>query len=495
MARSIRQNIIISFVAFSLISLVLVGAISIVFITLIGQTTIDSSSTALKDQIQDNIIQTAEQNAQIINRKLSNAESIVNAMAEECVNLFEPDSPFEYRRSYYDYFFEYERNLELFPNDTYLDDKYGIYLSWSVASWYIPGSNSTNYLQLLTADSNLNNTVSRVANMDHIFQAVHENAPEIRWLYIAFEGSNLFINYPGSDVGGTNNDRITDPFVSTAEDWYTDVRSGNGEIVFTAPYFDPIDGALLITIGKAIYHPVQKTLMGCIFADITIESIKNKILDIDILQSGYAVLIQESGLIVAHPEWTAPNPYVDLPTIDEVEVNLINGLSALTPAQMIVITAGSTGVIEYTRDNQDRYIAYTPVGKGDYICLIVVPVSEAVASVGVLEQRIDAQTVTTILQAVLIIVVAVIISLTIGIWISNRIIRPITHLTQIASKMATDQVREDLLGELDLQIDSQLEKQDDEVGDLTRAFKGMLVALKDESKKGKEKLDDSFWEE
>ncbi|UCE12803.1 MAG: cache and HAMP domain-containing protein [Candidatus Heimdallarchaeota archaeon] len=492
MARSIRQNIIISFVAFSLISLVLVGAISIVFIGLIGQTTIDSSSNAFKDQIQDNIIQTAEQNALIINRKLSNAESMVNAMAEECENLFEPDSPFEYRRSYYDYFFEFERNLELFPNDTYLDAKYGVYLSWSVASWYIPNSNSTNYLQLLAADSNLNDTVSRVANMDHIFQAVHENAPEIRWLYIAFEGSNLFINYPGSVVGGTNTDRITDPFVATAEDWYTDVRNGNGEIVFTAPYFDPIDGALLITIGKAIY--VQKTLMGCIFADITIESIKDKILDIDILQTGYAVLIQESGLIVAHPEWTAPTQFVDLPTIDEVEVNS-NGLSALTQAQMTVITAGSTGVIEYSRDDQDRYLAYTPVGKGDYICLIVVPVSEAVASVGVLEQRIDAQTVTTIVQAVLIIVLAVIISLTIGIWISNRIIRPITHLTQIASKMATDQVREDLLGELDLQIDSQLEQQDDEVGDLTRAFKGMLFALKDESKKGKEKLDDSFWEE
>lgn len=493
MSRSIRENIIISFVAFSLISLVLVGAISIGFISIIGQTTIDRSSNALKNQIQDNVKQTADQNAQIINRKLSNAEALVKAMAEECENLFETDSPFKFRQSYYDYFFEYDRGQGLFPNDTYLDQKYGIYLSWSYASWFIPGSDSSNYLQMLASDPSLNDTVSRVSNMDYIFQAIHENAPEIRWLYIAFETNNLFINYPGSVVGGTNNERNTDPFVSTAEDWYTDVRSGSGEIVFTAPYFDPIDGALLITIGKAIYHPVQG-LLGCIFADITIESIKEKILDIDILESGYAVLIQESGLIVAHPEWTAPNPNVDLPTIDQVEVNL-NGLTAISPSQLTVITSGSTGVLEYKRDQQDRYLAYAPVGKGDYICLIIVPVSEAIASVGVLAQRIDAQTVTTLVQALLIIIGAVIISITIGIWISNRIIRPITHLTQIASKMATDQVREDLLGELDLQIDSELEKQADEVGDLTRAFKGMLNALKEEKREAKQKLDDSFWDE
>ncbi len=494
MTRSIRANIIISFVAFSLISLVLVGAISIGFISIIGQTTINRSSNALKDQIQDNVKQTADQNALIINRKLSNAEALVNAMAEECVNLFKTDSPFKFRQPYYDYFFEFDRGQELFPNDTYLDQQYGIYLSWSYASWYIPQSNSSNYLQLLAADPSLNDTVNRVSNMDYIFQAIHENAPEIRWLYIAFETTNLFINYPGSAVGGTNNERNADPFVSTAEEWYTDVRSGNGKIVFTAPYFDPIDGALLITIGKAIYHPVQNTLIGCIFADITIESIKEKILDIDILESGYAVLIQESGLVVAHPEWTAPNPNVDLPTIDQVEVNL-NGLSAISQPQLTVITSGSTGVIEYERDQEDRYLAYAPVDKGDYICLIIVPVDEAIASVGVLAQRIDAQTVTTIVQALIIILVAVVLSITIGIWISNRIIRPITHLTQIASKMATDQVREDLLGELDLQIDSELEKQADEVGDLTRAFKGMLNSLKQEKKEAIQKLDDSFWDE
>ncbi|WP_455463057.1 cache domain-containing protein [Candidatus Hodarchaeum mangrovi] len=493
MARSIRENIVISFAVFSLISLILVGGLSLIFVSLIGQTTTVMSTDALKTQIKDNIEQTAEQNALVINRKLSNAEAMVNAMAEECENLFRPTSPYNYRRSYYDYFFEYDRGLQNFPNGTYLDPYYGVYLSWDYSSFYFPGSSSSNYLTLLEADSQLNDTVSRTANMDVIFKLIHINMPEIRWLYIAFEHENLFINYPGSVVGGTDIERQTDPFTATEEDWYTEVRNGFGNIVFTAPYFDPIDGALLITIGKAIYHPVSQNLLGCIFADITIESIKEKIIDITILETGYAVLIQQSGLVVAHPEWTAINPNVDLPSIEEVEINF-DGSPSLLLGHLTVITSGESGVVEYVRNTQARYIAFAPVGKGDYICLIVVPVSEAIASVAPLQNRIETATLSALIQVVTIIAIAVVASLSIGIWLSNRIIRPITKLTNIASKMATDKIREDILGELDIQIDKELEAQEDEVGDLTRAFKGMLSTLKTETKKDQKGLDDSFWD-
>jgi len=392
MARSIKQNIIISFVIFSLVSLILIGSISTLFVGFVGQTTTSMSTDALSTQIQENIEQTAIQNSLIVNQKLSSAEAYVNAMAEECENLFHLDSRYTNRTVFYDYFFEYDRGLELYPNDTYLDSLYDVYLSWSYASYYFPGSDSSNYLTLLEADPSLNDTIQRMAHMDYIFQSIHLNAPEIRWLYIAFETSDLFINYPGSVVGGTDQERVSDPFYATQEDWYSEVRQGNGDIVFTAPYFDPIDGALLITIGKAIYHPSTSVLLGCIFADITIESIKEKIINIQILDTGYAVLIQQSGTVIAHPEWTAVNPNDDLPTLDEVEVN-INGQPAITEYQITVITSGdSSGVIEYTRNGKTFYLAFNSVGKGDYICLIIVPEEEALASVSPLQSRIQAAT-------------------------------------------------------------------------------------------------------
>jgi nitrogen fixation/metabolism regulation signal transduction histidine kinase len=494
MARSIRENIIYSFAAFSIVSLILVGVVSLFFLGTIGQTTTTMSTNALTDQIQDNIQQTAIQNAQIINRKLSNAEAMVNAMAKECDSVLDSQSTYTSRRSFYDFYYEYNRGLGLFPVDTYLDPLYNVYLSWQYASYYFPGSNSSNYLTILANDPVLNDTVSRMAHMDYIFQEVHSISPDIRWLYIAFEGSDLFINYPGSVVGDTDLDRNTAPFSATQEDWYKEVRDGNGQIVFTAPYFDPIDGALLITIGKAFYDPSSPTtLLGCIFADITIESIKEKIIDITILESGYAALIQQSGLVVAHPDWTAINPNDDLPAIEQVEVNL-NSESALTVQQIDLITSGATGVTQFTKNADKYYLAYTAVGKGDYICLIIVPENEAIASVAPLQQRIEGTTLTSLVQLLVITIGSFIISLTVGIWMSNRIISPISHLTNVASKMATDRVREDILGELDLQIDQELENQDDEVGDLTRAFKGMLSTIRKESKKDKDQLSDSFWD-
>ncbi|MHA1448507.1 MAG: HAMP domain-containing protein, partial [Candidatus Hodarchaeales archaeon] len=69
---------------------------------------------------------------------------------------------------------------------------------------------------------------------------------------------------------------------------------------------------------------------------------------------------------------------------------------------------------------------------------------------------------------------------------------PITRLTSIASKMATsEKLREDILGEIDMDIDKQLENQQDEVGELTRAFKGMLSALKKDAAR---KPDKSIWD-
>ncbi|MFW9998006.1 MAG: HAMP domain-containing protein, partial [Candidatus Odinarchaeota archaeon] len=102
-------------------------------------------------------------------------------------------------------------------------------------------------------------------------------------------------------------------------------------------------------------------------------------------------------------------------------------------------------------------------------------------------------TLATIAQVVIIIAATGIISVLAGFFTANRIIRPISRLTNIASKMATsERLREDLLGDIGMDIDPELEKQQDEVGDLTRAFKGMMTALKEDTARKQEKK--SFWE-
>ncbi|MFW9935529.1 MAG: HEAT repeat domain-containing protein [Candidatus Thorarchaeota archaeon] len=472
MARSIRTNVIISYVLLALLFISVIGFLSIGFTDLIGTTTYDQSSDALQTQIRTNLQSQSGQIASIINQKFDNAESMVLMMANELEHILN-GSRYGSRDVYYDWFFEYNRSAGLVPSDTYYDASYQVWLSWSYASYYFPGSNHNNYLQ---RSAELNQTIESVASMDYIFQTIHVNAPDFRWLYIAFAGSNLFINYPGSVVGGTFAERMSDPYYPTTQPWYQEVILGQGDIVFTEPYFDEIDGVPLITIGRAVYYP-NGTLMGTICGDISIQDIVDKILDFQILDTGYASLITSTSLVIAHPEFIPTDPTEPLPLLNEVEINF-GGSSALSSSQITELTSGESGILSYTRDGQHRYLAYTPVEKGDYICLVIVPEAEAVASVAPLQSRMANAAFTTTLQVIILMVITLAASIAIGSLIAFYIVKPISRLTDLAVSLSTDKARKDILAGVEL--DPELLSKKDEIGQLTRAFASMVESVREE---------------
>ena len=366
---SFRRSVISSFIIISVLSLGMTGVISLGFVNLIGDNTTSMSSTALEEQIERNVELTAEKNALVINQKISNAEALVNAIAVECEFLLDSDSTFNAREAYYDYFFGYPSSGP-HPDDIALDDEYGINVSWNYSSWYIPGSNSLNYD---THNASMSDRLGKISNLDYMFKYSHNQMPDFRWLYVAF-ADNLFINYPGSIVGDSDAVRndVNQRWEPTQDDWYQSILAGGGNIVYVDPYYDPVDNVLLMSVGKAVYFD-NGTLIGVVAGDITVEEIKTKILDVQVLETGYAVLITESGGIVAHPEvadsdytWYDPN----LPPLIDFEVNTNPVTAALTSAQMIQITSGTTGIIEYQRDGVDLILAHTEVGIAGYICII-----------------------------------------------------------------------------------------------------------------------------
>ncbi len=149
---SFRRNVIATFLVISVISLGVTGFISLQFVDLIGGFTTAQSSDALEIQIQRNIEIAAEQNADVIQQKLENAEGLVKAIAEECESLFDSDSTYLPRSDiYYDYFFEYG-TPGTYPADTHFGERYGINVSWNYSSWYMPGSDSSNYMTYYTTN-------------------------------------------------------------------------------------------------------------------------------------------------------------------------------------------------------------------------------------------------------------------------------------------------------------------------------------------------------
>jgi HAMP domain-containing protein len=465
-----------SFVILSILFIGGIGGMSYLLFKRAGDQTITDSITALEEQITANIETTAEQNADIINEKLTNAAAMVEYQATELEYLFSADNRFGPRDVYYDYVFEYD--LPSAPSDTTYDEKYGINVSYNYSSYYFEGSTS------LTPEpqNDLQNvTLSTVASMDYVFQRIHDNAPEFRWLYISFvlDDTDLFINYPGSIFMEDDTIRTLYPYEPHLEDWYIAVHDGNGAITFTEPYFDEFDEVPLITIGRVAYFEQNDSELAVICGDISIDDMVNKITNVQVLDTGYASLIMNNGLVVAHPEYepTIANP--DFLSIDDVEANNDSGVltPALTSQQFDTITSGQSGILRYTRDGQERFLAYQPVGDTDYISIIILPVDEALEGIDPVETRMN-QAIRTNVNTIWIIVgVSFAIGITVGLILTAYLTRPFTHLVKVARTLSTRRARKDIMEGLMTEIDPELLKSEDELGELTRAFRDMLDSV------------------
>jgi len=468
-----RTNVILTFLVISLVSLSVTGFVSLTFVDIIGGFTLDQSSLALETQIQTNMEQTAQKTALVINQKLTSAQGMIEAAAKELQALFDSGSTYAYRPVYYDLLFEND-TVAQDPADSAYDDNYGLNVSWTYSSWYASGTDSTNYAAYEAANAD---KLGRVSNIDYMFKAIHDQL-DFRWLYIAFADDGLFINYPGSILAGTDADRASDPYDPRGEDWYIDIWGGAGETVFVEPYYDEFDNVLLISIGQAVYWNGQ--YRAVISGDITIEDIRSKVIDVKVLESGYAFLINSDGGVIAHPE-VPDSAYISgLPELVDVEVNEDDSL-ALLPSQINTMTApGASGALRYTRDGAERILVYTPVGKGDYICAIAVPLDEVLEAIPQLEQRILSANSEAAAFILFVTVGGIIIAGIVAVSVANTITRPLQYLMDLATRNAAARIRDQPLDTQDLQVDQSYISKDDEIGELARAFQGMLDSIKED---------------
>ncbi len=468
-----RTNVIATFLVISFVSLTATGFISLTFVDLIGNSTRDQSSDALETQIQTNMDQTAQKTALVINQKLASAEGMIAAAASELESLFEDGSTYEYREVFYDLFFE-DDTVASAPVDNHYDANYDLNVSWTYSSWYIDGTDSTDYDVYESANVD---KLGRVSNLDYMFKAIHDQL-DFRWLYVAFADDGLFINYPGSILGGPDGDRGTyDP---RGEYWYQTIWAGNGDMVFVEPYYDEFDNVLLISIGKVVYR--NSIPFAVISGDITIEDIKEKVINVQVLESGYAFLLDSAGGVVAHPEVEDDDYLLGLPALLDVEVNpdFSSALTQTNVDQITSVAAETSGTLRYTRGGAEHILVFTQVGKGDYICVISVPLDEVLESIPLLEARIAEQNTAAASYIILITAVGILVAGIVAVAISNTVTKPLQYLMDLAERNVAARIRDQPLDTTDLQVDQMYIAQDDEIGELARAFQGMLDSIRED---------------
>ncbi len=459
----IRGKILMIFSAFSLICLAVIAGIVGGYMRAVDNTITNESESALTDQIKINLIKSASENALAIGEKINNVIADVEALAFFAENLFENPGIYGPYPSYNDTDY-FAPGLDVFMSAEYGNN----FISFEYSMYHLAPEAYNVSEGYASANSTVQNLVNVSANLDHMLKYTKEANPDLAWIYMGFEKGGIFRCYPWAHFDTNYDPRI--------RPWYDFTGVPIGDIKITDPYIDANGLGLMITLAKEVYNGAE--LVGVIAVDLTITQIEETILNIQFLETGYAFLINEEGLTIAHQD----QDLEDLELGEDLSTN-IQDLESFDSSVYTALITNENGFEAFEKTDGDEtimmYMAYSKIENTDYIVATVVPEEEAVASVSELSNNIAKATRKVNATLIVIIIIAGIVSAGIGTIIAGQITKPVGILTRSIQKLTKqDAIRTIMESKEDIHIDVSLENKTDEIGDLTRAFKGMLNAIK-----------------
>ena len=219
-----------------------------------------------------------------------------------------------------------------------------------------------------------------------------------------------------------------------------------GQPYIADPLISRASGNLAVTVAVPVKSGDK--VVGMLFAPTPVETINKKVLSVKVGQTGYALIAQQDGLTIFHPDKEVAmkaNPLKD-PNADQ-------GRKALTQS----LVAGEQGIVILKAMGVERFYAYAPVPGVKWGLAVTVPVAEVTGAVSSL----------TIISLVTIATVLVIAGVIIA-WFARRIARPIKMLEEAARRVADGDITQAKLGIIS----------NDEIGRLGQSFEQMTENLR-----------------
>lgn len=251
---------------------------------------------------------------------------------------------------------------------------------------------------------NIHSTLNRVSSndflldyeagkSDELFQYLQEtdnNNDMIMAVYSGFEKSGDMIISPAHDVDGFN------PRTTV---WYEEAVAADGAIIWTEPYEDTGTGETIVTVAKSFYNDKEK-LIGVTAADISVATLLETVDKLEIGETGYAFLLDQSGTYLAHPD-----------------DNLV-GESATDEPYFTEITNGDNrGIIYDTSEDQERIVAY-----------YTTPTTEWTLASAVQQAEFKKAAQAVILPISITVLIVLAFAVFVSIMVTRRITRPLTSV-------------------------------------------------------------------
>lgn len=217
--------------------------------------------------------------------------------------------------------------------------------------------------------------------------------------------------------------------------WYQEAQNSDG-IIFTDTYVDAQTQQITISIASAIRSKTGD-MLGVISIDLRLDAITNQVNAQKIGESGYAFLIDENGVFLAHPDKTLLNTNIlEVPGLEKLGQKLLSK---------------DSGNEKYTLNNENKVVTFKKLEGTSWIIGATIPEKEVYQELTTV--RVSFVGISIILLAIILVVAIV---------TSNILTRPIKNMTNAAIQVAN--------GQLNIQIKEEGAK---EIRDLGNAFNRM----------------------
>ena len=145
-----------------------------------------------------------------------------------------------------------------------------------------------------------------------LFVRMDKNYEEFKEIYMGTRWGGFITSWSEEDEQG---------FDPRTRPWYKKAAEANGKIIIT-PVYIATDGSPVVALARAIKDP-KGAFLGCIGIDINLTDLTSFISDVRIGTTGYCMLVQNDGMILADPKHPQYNFKImhetDIPAFAEIE--------------------------------------------------------------------------------------------------------------------------------------------------------------------------------
>lgn len=303
--------------------------------------------------------------------------------------------------------------------------------------------------------------------IDFIAPSVLKKNPDMVALYFgSLEGETIY--YPNIDLASI----LPPDFDITQRPWFLAAgpnQNPDRKVVWSEPYQDAALHGLVVTTSLPVHDDFNR-FRGVIAADLQLVKISELINSIRFAQTGYAILLDKDGRVIAMPE----AGYADLGlSRDDFQGDMaLDPILAKVPLDVFDIvvrmTTKQSGVQQVSMNGVEKYVAYQPIPSIGYSLGIVVPVRETQATLIATRERLANESRRTFINTLVSAIVFLIGSLLVSRWTGNTLTKPLVQLTETATRLAE--------GDLSAEAYSRTH---DEIGVLANAFNVMTSRLRE----------------